>query len=72
MRNVVSKSYFDQILEKREPQIWQVFNFVGIQFCDHIVLKLFACTKFCENGQIAKITKFHTFKVTIGLKSIAV
>ena len=48
---LVSVSYLDQILERRESQTGQVFNFAGIQFRDFVVLKLFAGTKFRENGQ---------------------
>ena len=42
----VSISYFDQILGKREFQTWQIFNFANF-----VVLKLYAGTKFRENGQ---------------------
>ena len=44
----LSISFFDQILAKRESQ---VFNFAGIQFRDFVVLKLYVGTKFRENGQ---------------------
>ena len=55
----VSISNFDQILGKRECQTLQVFNFAILLF-----LKLFAGTKFCENGQkLQRMTKFNTFKV---------
>ena len=47
----VSISYFDQILRKREPQTRQGFNFANIYFHEIVVLKLFAGTEFCENGQ---------------------
>ena len=47
----VSVSYFHHILAKRESQTWHALNFVGIQFRDFVVLKLFAGTKFRENGQ---------------------
>ena len=47
----VSISYFHHILAKRESQTWHALNFVGIQFRDFVVLKLFAGTKFRENGQ---------------------
>ena len=47
----VTISYFDQILGERESQTWQVLNFVGIQFHEFVVLKLFVGTKFRKNGQ---------------------
>ena len=42
----VSISYFEQVLRKRKSQTRQAFNLTGIYFCDFVVLKLFACTKF--------------------------
>ena len=62
----LSISFFDQILGKRESQ---VFNFAGIQFRDFVVLKLYVGTKFRENGQKSRKsqnlipTKFNTSKV---------
>ena len=48
----VSISYFDQILEKKESQTRQIFNFA--------ILKLYAGTKFLKNW--LEIAKFNTFK----------
>ena len=65
----VTISYFDQILGERESQTWQVLNFVGIQFHEFVVLKLFVGTKFRKNGQkswkLRNLTspKFNTFKL---------
>ena len=55
----VSMSCFDQILGKRESQTQQVFNPVGISFCDCVVLTLFMGTKLCENVQ--KSQKLQNF-----------
>ena len=62
-------SYLDQILGKRQLSNSAGIQFCGIQFRDFLVLKLFASTKFCENGQKSQISrnlvlvKFNTFKV---------